>query len=89
MASFHNIAFSILCFRLSLSELLLCDAGNTMSYHTIGDNQVDLQVRHTTEMPHTPEKSRDFLSFTSPFPSFTKVMMSSNVGGKCALVSIS
>ncbi|CAO2817812.1 unnamed protein product [Amaranthus hypochondriacus] len=69
----------------STSELLLCDAGNTMSYHTIGDNQVDLQVRHTTEMQPTPEKSRDFLSFTSPYPSFTKVIMSSNVSGSCAL----
>jgi len=46
-----------------------------MSYQTSSRNQADLRARRTMQMPLAVEEARAALSFTSPFPNFTKVMM--------------
>lgn len=66
-------------------QLLGCNAEGTVSYQTSRKSQADLDAICATQMPVTAEDAGAPLSFTSPFPNFMKVMMSSNVGGSFTL----
>lgn len=67
-------------------DLLVCNAGETISYQTSANNQLDLQAVPTKNMQPRAEEASEAVAFNSPFPSFMKVMMSSNVGGSFTLV---
>uniref|UniRef100_A0A803MRH9 TF-B3 domain-containing protein n=1 Tax=Chenopodium quinoa TaxID=63459 RepID=A0A803MRH9_CHEQI len=64
---------------------LVCYTGKTMSYQANENSLVDLQATHSMNMQPAVGEVSDALSFTSPFPSFMKVMMNSNVGGSFTL----
>lgn len=68
-------------FDSTADKNLVLYTGGTMSYHTSGNDRVNLPARHSMHMQPTAEEASEALSYTSPFPSFMKVMTSSNVSG--------
>lgn len=70
---------------IETDDLLVCNAGETISYQTSANNQLDLQAVPTKNMQPRAEEASEAVAFNSPFPSFMKVMMSSNVGGSFTL----
>ncbi|KAH9620992.1 hypothetical protein KSS87_001589 [Heliosperma pusillum] len=63
---------------------LMCSAEETHLNETTRDNDVDFEAGETTNKQATCGESPS-LTFTSPFPSFMKVMANSNVSGSFTL----